>query len=138
MLDEDAATALAIYERELATVDESAASAALRIEAGRLCERLGESDRARAHYDAALLVDPRATSALRGLRRLARASSDLGEATRQLDAELAVAGALERRPLAHYRLDLLLASGDQDLARVAVGELLDQAPSDVRALLAQL
>jgi hypothetical protein len=32
----------------------------------------------------------------------------------------------------------LLASGEQDLARVAVGEILDSAPSDVRALLAQL
>ena len=113
-------------------------SAALRIEAGRLCERLGDPDRARAHYDAALLADPRATAALRGLRRIARASGDLIEATRQLDAELAVAGALERRPLGHYRIDLLLASGEQDLARVAVGEILDSAPSDVRALLAQL
>jgi len=137
-LDEDAARTLEIFERELATVDETATSAALRIEAGRLCERLGEIDRARAHYDAALLADPRATAALRGLRRIARASGDLIEATRQLDAELAVAGALERRPLAHYRIDLLLASGEQDLARVAVGEILDSAPSDVRSLLAQL
>jgi lipopolysaccharide biosynthesis regulator YciM len=137
-LDEDAARTLEIFERELATVDETATSAALRIEAGRLCERLGETDRARAHYDAALLADPRATAALRGLRRIARASGDLIEATRQLDAELAVAGALERRPLAHYRIDLLLASGEQDLARVAVGEILDSAPSDVRSLLAQL
>ncbi|MEO6773529.1 MAG: hypothetical protein ABI467_10980, partial [Kofleriaceae bacterium] len=137
-LDEDAARTLEILERELATVDETAASAALRIEAARLCERLGEIDRARAHYDAALLADPRATAALRGLRRIARACGDLIEATRQLDAELAVAGALERRPLAHYRIDLLLASGEQDLARVAVGEILDSAPSDVRSLLAQL
>ena len=137
-LDEDAARALEIYERELATVDESATSVALRIEAGRLCERLGEVDRARAHYDAALLVDPRATPALRGLRRIARASADLIEATRQIDAELSVASALERRPLSHYRIDMLLAIGEQDLSRVAVGEVLDSAPSDVRALLAQL
>jgi tetratricopeptide (TPR) repeat protein len=137
-LDEDAARTLEIFERELATVDETSTSASLRIEAGRLCERLGEIDRARAHYDAALLADPRATAALRGLRRIARASGDLNEATRQLDAELAVAGALERRPLGHYRIDLLLASGEQDLARVAVGEILDSAPSDVRSLLAQL
>ncbi|HEY0254233.1 MAG TPA: hypothetical protein VGC41_22045, partial [Kofleriaceae bacterium] len=137
-LDEDAARWLAIYERELATVDESAASAALRIEAGRLSERLGEIDRARSHYDEALLADPRATAALRGLRRIARSQGDLIEATRQIDAELAVAGALERRPLGHYRIDMLLASGEQDLARVAVGEILDSAPSDIRALLAQL
>ena len=137
-LDEGAAQTLLILERELATVDESHASAALRIEAGRLCERLTDLDRARSHYDAALLADPRATAALRGLRRLARASGDLVEAVRHLDAEIAVAGALERRPLGHYRIDLLMASGDQDLARVAVGEVLDSAPSDVRALLAHL
>src|SRR5262249_8181617 len=106
--------------------------------AGRLCERLGDLERARSHYDAALLADPRATAALRGLRRLARQSADLGEATRMLDAEIAVARALERRPLGHYRIDRRLASGEQDLARVAVGELLDSARSDVRALLAQL
>ncbi len=137
-LDEDAAASLLIYEREISTVDDSAASAALRIEAGRLSERLGDLDRARAHYDAAMLDDPRATAALRGLRRIARGSGDLVEATRQLDAEIEVAGALERTPLGHYRVDLLMASGEQDLARVAVGEILDSAPSDVRALLAQL
>jgi tetratricopeptide (TPR) repeat protein len=137
-LDEDSAQWLLVFERELATVDEPSEAAQLRVEAGRLCERLGEIDRARAHYDAALLADPRATAALRGLRRIARSQSDLVEATRQLDAEIAVAGALERRPLGHYRVDLLLASGEQDLARVAAGEILDSAPSDVRALLAQL
>ncbi|MBA3460721.1 MAG: hypothetical protein H0T46_12210, partial [Deltaproteobacteria bacterium] len=137
-LDEAAAQALLVYERELATLDEAAASAALRIEAGRLSERLSDPDRARAHYDAALLADPRATAALRGLRRLARAAGDLVEAVQHLDAEIAVAGALERRPLGHYRIDLLMASNDQDLARVAVGETLDSAPSDVRALLAHL
>ncbi|HEU4612257.1 MAG TPA: tetratricopeptide repeat protein, partial [Kofleriaceae bacterium] len=137
-LDEDGAAMLLVYEREIPTVDEPTAAAALRIEAGRLCERLGDSDRARTHYDAALLADPRATAALRGLRRLARAQGDLVEATRHLDAEISVAGALERRPLSHYRVDMLMASGEHDLARVAVGELLDTAPSDVRALLAQL
>jgi tetratricopeptide (TPR) repeat protein len=137
-LDEDSAALLLVFEREIATVDEPIALAVLRIEAGRLCERLGDPNRARTHYDAALLADPRATAALRGLRRLARAEGDLIEATRQLDAEVAVAGALERRPLAQYRVDLLMASGEYDLARVAVGELLDSAASDVRALLAQL
>lgn len=137
-LDESAAATLLVYEREIMTIDEPDALAALRIEAGRLCERVGDVERARAHYDAALLADPRATAALRGLRRIARAQGDLTEATRQLDAEIAVAGALERRPLGHYRVDLLMASGENDLARVAVGELLDAAPSDTRALLAQL
>jgi hypothetical protein len=137
-LDEASAQALLVYERELMTVDETAASTALRIEAGRLCERLTDFERARGHYDAALMLDPRATPALRGLRRLARTSGDLAEAIRHLDAEISVAGALERRPLSHYRVDLMMASNEQDLARVAAGELLDQAPSDVRALLAQL
>lgn len=137
-LDEAYAAALLVYEREVATLDDSATSAALRIEAGRLSERLSDTSRARLHYDAALLADPRATAALRGLRRIARANGDLGEATRHLDTEIAVAGALERRPLVHYRIDLLMASGEQDLARVAVGEMLDSAPSDIRALLAQL
>ncbi|HEY0192328.1 MAG TPA: hypothetical protein VGC42_14510, partial [Kofleriaceae bacterium] len=137
-LDEASAQALLVYERELLTVDDGAASAALRVEAGRLCERLTDFDRARGHYDAALMLDPRATPALRGLRRLARQAGDLGEAISHLDAEIAVAGALERRPLGHYRVDLMMASNEQDLARVAAGELLDQAPSDVRALLAQL
>jgi hypothetical protein len=137
-LDEACASSLLVYEREVANLDDSAASAALRIEAGRLCERLADLERARTHYDAALLADPRATAALRGLRRIARAAGDLVEATRLLDLEIAVAGALERRPLGHYRIDLLMASGEQDLARVAVGELLDVAPSDVRALLAHL
>jgi tetratricopeptide (TPR) repeat protein len=138
VLDDDAGRLLEILDREIPTVDDPTASAALRIEAGRLCERLGDSDRARAHYDSALLADPRATAALRGLRRIARSQGDLVEATRHLDAEIAVAGALERRPLGHYRVDLLMASGEHDLARVAVGELIDAAPSDVRALLAQL
>ncbi len=137
-LDEESARLLLIYEREIPTVDDPAASAALRIEAGRLCERLGDAERARVHYDAALLVDPRATAALRGLRRLARSHGDLAETTRHLDAEIAVAGALERRPLGHYRVDLLMASGNHDVGRVAVRDILDSAPSDVRALLAQL
>ncbi|MBA2543531.1 MAG: hypothetical protein H0V17_28070, partial [Deltaproteobacteria bacterium] len=61
VLDESAAAALLVYEREVATLDDSATSAALRIEAGRLCERLSDLERARVHYDAALLADPRAT-----------------------------------------------------------------------------
>ncbi len=137
-LDESCAQALLVYEREVATLDDSASTAALRIEAGRLCEKLADLERARIHYDTALIADPRATAALRGLRRIARASGDLAEVTRHLDTEIAVAGALERRPLGHYRIDLLMATGEQDLARVAVGEILDTAPSDIRALLAHL
>jgi len=135
---EEAARLILVYERELETVDEGALAAALRCEAARLYERIGDGDRARLHYEAALLHDPRSFTALRGLRRVARAAGDLGDATRHLDAEIGIAGALERRPLALHRIDLLMVSGEQDLARVAVGELLDEAKGDVRALLAQL
>lgn len=135
-LDESFAQTLAIIEEDLVEVDEGAAS--LRLEAGRLAEALGEIEQARNHYDAALLADPRLAAALRGLRRISLDTGDIDGATRQLDSELEIAGALERRPLGHYRADLLMAAAEQDLARVAVGEMLDAAPSDVRALLAQL
>lgn len=137
-LDESFAQTLELIEEDLQTIDDREGSAALRLEAGRLAERLGEAERARGHFDAAVLADPRLGAALRGLRRIAMASGDLSVATHQLDAELEVAGALERRPLGHYRADLLMAASEQDLARVAVGEMLDAAPSDVRALIAQL
>ena len=85
-----------------------------------------------------MLADPRAGAALRGLRRLARGAGDLSEATRLLEVELQIAGPLERRALGLHRVDLLMAAGEQDLARVSVGELIDQAQGDVRAQLAQL
>ncbi len=135
-LDEAFAQTLAIIEEDLAEVDEGAAS--LRLEAGRLAEALGELEQARNHYDAALLADPRLAAAWRGLRRISLDTGDIDGATRQLDSELEIAGALERRPLGHYRADLLMAAAEQDLARVAVGDMLDAAPSDVRALIAQL
>jgi hypothetical protein len=135
---EAAARGILRLERELETIDDPHQQAVLRVEAGRLYERLGDGERARASYDAALLADPRATAALRGLRRIARGAGDLAEATTHLDVELGVAGPLERRALALHRVDLLMAASEQDLARVAVGELLDTAGGDVRALLAQL
>lgn len=137
-LGEAAARGILRLEQELELIDEPRAQAVLRIEAGRLYERLGDADRARASYDAALLADPRATAALRGLRRIARGAGDVAEATTHLDAELGIAGPLERRALALHRVDLLMAASEQDLARVAVGELIDEAKSDVRAQLAQL
>jgi cellulose synthase operon protein C len=137
-LDESFAQTLELIEEDLQTVDDREGAAVLRLEAGRLAEHLGEAERARGHYDAAVLADPRLGAALRGLRRIALASGDLSAATHQLDAELEVAGSLERRALGHYRTDLLMAAAEQDLARVAVGEMLDAAPSDVRALIAQL
>lgn len=136
--DDAVADRLMIYERELEAVDDTHTAAALRAEAGRLAERLGDPERARGHYEAALIANPRCLPALHGLRRVARAVGDLAEVTTHLDAELSLAGSLERRPLALARVDLLMAGAEQDLARVAVGELLDGAPSDVRGLLAHL
>ena len=126
------------YERELVAAKDGASLVPLRIEAGRLTERLGELERARIHYETALLASPRSLTAMRGLRRIARSNGDLVEVTRLLDAELALVTGREREVLLRYRLDLLLATGEQDVARVAVGELLDGSPSDIPALLAHL
>jgi tetratricopeptide (TPR) repeat protein len=136
--DEARADLLEAYERELPAIDDSVVEAAMRLECGRLASGLGDVERARAHFDAALLADPRCTPALRGLRQLARAAADWDEVGRLLEAELAVSGTLERRALALHRVDVLVAAGELDQARVGVGELLDGAPSDVRALLANL
>ena len=135
---EDLARELLLYERELGLLDDPGATARLRVEAGRLAERLGDLDRARSHYDGALQLDPRLRPPLRALRRVERLLGNFGEAVRHLDAEIELSDAMERRALAAYRADLLMAIGEQDLARVAVGELLDDAPADVRALLANL
>ncbi|HEU5059762.1 MAG TPA: tetratricopeptide repeat protein, partial [Kofleriaceae bacterium] len=129
---------LLLYERELTLMDDPGPTARLRMEAGRLAERLGDLDRARAHYDGALQLDPRLRPPLRALRRVERALGNFGEAVRHLDAEIELASDMERRALAAYRADLLMAVGEQDLARVAVGDLLDDAPADVRSLLANL
>src|SRR5262249_26832942 len=91
-----------------------------------------------AHYEAALVEGPRATVALRGLRRIARRRGDLSEMIRLVDAELGGARARERDALLRYRIDLLMAAGEHDLARVYVGELLDAAPLDLPAILAHL
>lgn len=137
-LTETWAAQLLVYEREIETLDDPAALARLRVEAGRLSERLGDSDRARIHYEEALVADPRLVPAMRGLRRVERVSGRWHEAVTALDAQLPFASKMERRALAAHRADLLMAAGEQDLARVAVGELLDEAPGDVRSLLANL
>ena len=118
---------LSIYERELATVDEQRERRPRCGSRPAGCASGSATPIARARTTtprcSPIRARPPRCAACAGSR--ARAATSL-EATRQLDAELAVAGALERRPLAHYRIDLLIASGEQDLARVAVGELLDQ------------
>ena len=133
--DEASEDTLQYFEREIADAENPVA---LRLEAGRVAESLGELDRARAHYEAALLADRHTTVALRGLRRIARGQGDLEEVTRLVDAEIAVASPREREPLLHCRIDLLMAIGEHDIARVAVGAVLDGKPLDVPALLAHL
>ncbi len=135
---EEIARLLVLYERELSTLDEPGATIRIRIESGRLAESLGDLDRARRHLDEALKLDPRLIPANRALRRIERRLGNWDQVLGQLDNEIQKAGAMEARALAAYRTDLLRAAGEPDLARVAVGELLDSAPKDTRALLANL
>jgi hypothetical protein len=129
---------LALYERELALVDEPETVMHLRLAAARTAERLGDSDRAQVHYEECLAVDPRQLVALRGLRRVLWGAGQLTELVRSLEVELQLAGPGERRALHAHRCDLLTACGEQDLARVATGELLSASGSDVRPLLVDL
>jgi tetratricopeptide (TPR) repeat protein len=135
---EELARDLLLYERELVLLDEPVPTARMRLEAGRLAEQLGDLDRARTHYDIAMQVDPQLRPPLRALRRVERQLGNFTEAVRHLDAEIELASSRERRALAAYRADLLMAIGEQDVARVAIGDLVDEAPADVRALLADL
>ncbi len=136
--DDTGLESLVQLEREIAATQETAISVELRLEAGRLAEEHGDIDRAHAHYEAALLADSSAIEAMRGLRRIAFGRGALDELVRLVDAELTVAGARERDALDRYRLDLLMAAGEHDLARVAVGELLDRAPTELATLFVDL
>src|SRR5262249_47455006 len=109
----EGADMLRLCELELEII----ADARLRVEAGRLAESLGDFERARAHYDAALMAEPGATRAMQGLRRLARANGDHNEALRLVALETARAAPREREPLLRYQLDLLLALRDLNAAR---------------------
>lgn len=135
---EEIARLLVLYERELSILDEPGATIRMRIESGRLAESLGDLDRARRHLDEALKLDPRLVPANRALRRIERRLGNWDQVLSQLDNEIQKAGAMEARALSAYRADLLMAVGEPDLARVAVGALLDSAPTDTRALLANL
>ncbi|MCP4446221.1 MAG: hypothetical protein GY811_12885 [Myxococcales bacterium] len=135
---DEAARLLVLYERELDLLDEPGAIVRMRIESGRLAESLGDLDRARRHLDEALKLAPRLVPANRALRRIERRLGNWDQVLAQLDHELQKAGSMEARALSAYRADLLMAMGEPDLARVAVGELLDLAPRDTRALLANL
>lgn len=128
---------LALLEREREIADDSPLRSRLCLESGRLAERLGEIEQARSYYEEALDADARASAAVRALRRIERSTGSWTEAVVHLDAELEQSGPTESRTLQAHGVDLLMACGEQDLARVAVGEMIDQG-GGVRALLAQL
>jgi tetratricopeptide (TPR) repeat protein len=127
---------LALCERELEGGSDPGLQAGLHLEAARHAERLGEDDRARGHYESVLISEPTWSEAIRGLRRIAGRGGDVVERARQIEKELEVCAEREKEPLQLLRIDTLMAGGESDLARVAVGELLDETPASVRALLA--
>lgn len=129
---------LALYEREIERDDFSPMAKYLRMQAGRLSEKLGDVERSRLHYEEALGHDPVLLPALQALRRLERGTGDWGSAINYLDTELDLASDAEKPGIIAHKADIFMAVGEQDLARVVIGERLDQAPDDVRALLANL
>ena len=134
-----AAERLAMLEAELRLTEAPVALARLRVEAGRAALATGDAQRARDHFEEALALDPGSAAAARALRRIAGTLGDHRGALAYLDVELSLLHeGEEMRTLAAWRADLLIAAGEQDLARVAYGELLDRRPDDPRALLAQL
>ncbi len=138
-LDDDVTAAqgeLLELERELErTTSDPARAARTRLAAAHAAERAGDLPRAREHYEEACLADQALLPAARGLRRLLLRSGDHLGAVHHLDVEVALGAPAERPALAAFRADLLVAIGEQDLARVAFGELCDARKDDLRALL---
>lgn len=125
-------------DRELANPRNLGNPAQARVMRGHLAARVGQVDAARALYENALLDDDAAPGAVAGLLQVALATTDVNEYLRLLEVEQTTADAATAVAIAQHRADVLLATNEQDLARVAVGELLDRAPRDVPALIAQL
>lgn len=134
-LEEDAARLLMTYEQELANSADPARVLLLRHEAGRLALRVGDAERAKLHFESTLLRDPNSLVALRGLRAVARVMGQWGEAVAYCEAELELVSAHERAAVAMLRVYYLMLAGEQDLARVAVGEFVEEHPGDVAAAL---
>ena len=101
--------------------------ARLRLRAGTVAEALGDLERAREHLEEACNADQRLVPAVRAMRRLLLRRGELQEALRYLDHELELSAGDERHALAAYRR-ICWAIGEQDLARVAYGELVDAQP----------
>ncbi|MBK9070539.1 MAG: hypothetical protein IPL79_06005 [Myxococcales bacterium] len=134
-LEEDAARLLMTYEQELSHSADPARVLLLRGEAGRLALRVGDAERAKLHFESSLLRDPNSLVALRGLRAVARVMGQWREAVAYCEAELELVSAQERAAVAMLRIYYLIVSGEQDLARVAVGEFVEEHPGDVAAAL---
>jgi hypothetical protein len=138
----DAAAQCAELEREIdgshGRATDTARSARLHLAAGVAAERAGAVDRALEHYDEAVHADHALLPATRALRRLLCRLGRFQEALRPLDHEIELSGAAEGAALSAFRADLLLAVGEQDLARVAYGALIDARADDLRALMAQV
>ncbi|HEY4181313.1 MAG TPA: hypothetical protein VGM90_30920 [Kofleriaceae bacterium] len=123
-------------EVELATAP--AERAVLWTEIGRLCEVLGESERAKAAFTSALAVDPRWPRALRGARRVAYRDHEMADAAALLAREVEVATGRERGALQRLLIDLLLATRENTAAREAIKDLLAKDAADVGVLSASL
>jgi hypothetical protein len=132
---DDVAERIELYEAELAAGGQPAR---IHYYLARAYEEAGDTARARAEYEEACHADHRFLPAVRGLRRLCVRLGDHREVLRALDIELELVGPAERPAVAAYRADLLTAIGEQDLARVAFGELTDARADDLRSLLAQM
>ncbi|HEY0251335.1 MAG TPA: hypothetical protein VGC41_07390, partial [Kofleriaceae bacterium] len=103
----------------------------LQCEAARLAWKLGDRAKTRLHYELALAANPRATTAMRGLRRLARATADPVLLARWLEPDGTPA---EIAGIQRMRADLFLTTGDLERARIAISAL----PEDVARRLLEL
>lgn len=135
--DETSRELLRYLEAEVTALD-AANAAPLHVDIGRLAAAMGDTSRARAHFDAALQASPASLTALHELRRLAWADANLAEAARLALLELRVASERERVALSRIRVEMLLAAGEREAARESVHELLARAPRDVGLWLAEL
>ena len=104
--------------------------------AGQACEAAGDPDAAGDCYDEALHLDETFAPAIRAHRRLLVLAGKYAAAARLLEQEVALAGPEERAP-GRLPRGPVMAIGEEDLARVAFGEL--STPARRRPLaLAQL
>ena len=127
-----------LFAREAEVTREGPRVATVKFGAARAAMGTGANDRARELLEEARAADPMAVAARRGLRRIYAAEKRTRDMAAVLDEEARATDGPGKRALLSLRADLLVAAGEDDLARVAVGELLDVAPDDAGALLASV